>query len=54
VLTEDRLYLFFNKVVSCLFITCIELISGLNTISHCCTDRDEVNTLHSLLYVILF
>jgi hypothetical protein len=32
--TEDRLYLFFNKEVSCLFITCIECIFGLNLISH--------------------
>jgi hypothetical protein len=51
---EDRLSLFFNKVVSCLFITCMESISVLNLISHCYADRGEVNTLHSLLYLIFF
>jgi hypothetical protein len=54
VLTEDRLSLLFNKVVSCLIITCIEWISGLNLIDHYCADRGEVNTLHSFYFNLSF
>jgi hypothetical protein len=49
-LTKNRLYLLFNKVISCLLKHAYNEFLGLNIISHCCADRGEVNTLHFLSY----